>query len=113
MKFKVSFGVWVWDWVGVEVATGSAAGLDSATPLDQISFLPDLMQVNFLPAEVAMEPTFLQVVPAFTAENAGVERAEDKTISDKRVEIRLFIYWGYSSLLDLSVPALSYLGKSL
>jgi hypothetical protein len=50
------------------------------------------MQVNFLPAEVAMEPTFLQVIPAFTAENAGVERTEDKTTSDKRVEIRLFIY---------------------
>ena len=49
-----------------------------------------------------MDPTFWQVVPALTAENAGVERTEDKTISETTVATRLFINSDYLALLDLS-----------
>jgi hypothetical protein len=44
----------------------------------------------------------LQAVPAFTAENAGVERTEDKTIRETTVATRLFINSDYLALLDLS-----------
>jgi hypothetical protein len=73
---------------GNGVAVGEAAGVGStglipgltegfgigftATPLFQTSFEPDLMQVNFLPATVDVEPTFVHLAPALTAANEGV-----------------------------------------
>jgi hypothetical protein len=35
-----------------------------ATPLFQTSLVPDLMQVNFLPAAVAVDPAFVHFAPA-------------------------------------------------
>jgi hypothetical protein len=56
--------------VGVGVATGF--GFLIATPLFQTSFLPDLMQVNFLPLAVAVAPALVHLSPVFTAANEGV-----------------------------------------
>jgi hypothetical protein len=38
-----------------------------------------------------MDPIFLQVVPAFTAENAGVESMEEANTSETSQGIRLFM----------------------
>ena len=62
--------------VGCGVAVGVALGVElSATPLFQISCLPDLMQVNFRFPTFFVELTFAQVVPAMVAECAGSEAA--------------------------------------
>jgi hypothetical protein len=53
--------------VGVDCATGDGFGGEIFTPLLQIIFLPDLMQVNFMPAEVLTWPIFLQIAPGLTA----------------------------------------------
>jgi hypothetical protein len=47
------------------VATGE--GFLIATPLFQTSFVPDLMQVNFFPDAVAVDPAFVHLVPALGA----------------------------------------------
>jgi hypothetical protein len=51
--------------VGVGVATG--AGFVIATPLFQTSFVPDLMQVNFFPPAVAVDPALVHLAPALEA----------------------------------------------
>jgi hypothetical protein len=55
-----------------EVGVGFAAAL-TATPLFQTSFVPDLTQVNFLPADIDVEPAFVHFVPAFTAAVAEID----------------------------------------
>ncbi len=49
---------------GVDVADAFGAAAFIATPLFQTSFDPDLMQVNFIPPAVAVEPTLVHFVPA-------------------------------------------------
>jgi hypothetical protein len=47
--------------------TGFTSGFGAVlifTPLFQTSFVPDLMQVNFLPAAVAVAPAFVHLTPA-------------------------------------------------
>ena len=58
------------DGVGVGIATG-VGGL-MATPLFHTSFEPDLMQVNFLPPDTEVDPTFAHLLPALTAAKDGV-----------------------------------------
>ena len=62
-------GVAVGDAVGVAVGdavgVGVGAGFAIATPLFQINFLPDFMQVYFLPAYTEVDPAFEQLAPAF------------------------------------------------
>ena len=64
--------------VGVGVGVGVVAGCTfgatgtSETPLFQTNFLPDLTQVNFLVLVRLMLPSFLQELPALTAECAGM-----------------------------------------
>ena len=53
-----------------------------ATPLFQTSFVPDLIQVNFLPEAVAVAPTFAHLSPVFTAAKDGTVNRE---INKKRV----------------------------
>ena len=48
------------------------------TPLFHTSFLPDLIQVNFLPALVLTKPAFEQAAPALTAAEAGTANAAPK-----------------------------------
>jgi hypothetical protein len=67
-------GVGVAEGVGEGVGEGSSGlktGLSEgfgaaliATPLFQTSLLPDLMQVNFLPAAVVVVPALLHFAPA-------------------------------------------------
>jgi hypothetical protein len=51
---------------GVKTGFGFGAAL-IVTPLFQTSFLPDLMQVNFLPPAVAVDPALVHFAPAFGA----------------------------------------------
>ncbi len=59
-------GIEVGSGVGVGVGVGVATGVGFLirTPLFQTSFAPDLMQVNFFPPEVAVDPTLVHFVPA-------------------------------------------------
>ena len=54
--------------VGIGVATGDGVatgnGFGIATPLFQTSFVPNLMQVNFLPDAVAVVPALVHFAPA-------------------------------------------------
>ena len=64
----------------------------TATPLFQVSFLPDLVQVYFLPLAISVVPALVQVAPALgAAAFAGliswkVIRASrsDEVVSDRR-----------------------------
>jgi hypothetical protein len=67
----VGSGVGDGEGVGVGVATGE--GFLTTTPLFQTSFVPDLMQVNFLPEAVAVAPALVHFAPAFTAAKVGAE----------------------------------------
>jgi hypothetical protein len=50
-----------------------------ATPLFQTSFVPDLIQVNFTPAAVAVDPALVHFAPALGAAAwTGVERDRSK-----------------------------------
>jgi hypothetical protein len=47
-----------------DVGVGVGVGLLIATPLFQTRFLPDLIQVNFLPLAVAVAPALVHLAPA-------------------------------------------------
>ena len=80
-------GVGVGVGFGVGVATGE--GFLIATPLFQTSFVPDLMQVNFFPDAVAVDPAFVHFDPAFGAAAwRGVARVRIKTIASPRYLLR-------------------------
>jgi hypothetical protein len=63
----VGVGVGSGNGVGVGVGVTTGAGFFIATPLFQTSFVPDLMQVNFLPATVEVAPTFVHFAPGLGA----------------------------------------------
>ena len=87
VEVGVGVGVGVGEGVGVGVATG--AGFLIATPLFQTSFVPDLMQVNFFPDAVAVDPAFVHFDPAFGAAAwSGVARVRIKTIASPRYLLR-------------------------
>ena len=75
-------GVGVGSGVGVSVGVATGEGFLIATPLFQTSFVPDLMQVNFFPDAVAVEPAFVHFAPAFgAAALSGVARVKiNKTV---------------------------------
>ena len=66
----VGVGVGIGVGVGVGVGIGSGVGVATgegfliATPLFQTSFVPDLTQVNFFPAAVAVDPALVHLAPA-------------------------------------------------
>ena len=64
--------------LGDEDAGGVGEVLLVPTPLFQRSFLPLLIQVYLIPAVVLIWPSFLQVVPGFTAA-AAFERFSVRT----------------------------------
>lgn len=92
LRLGVGVGVGVGVGAGAGVGVGSAGlktGLGdgfgaalTATPLLQTSFVPDLIQVNFLPEAVAVAPTFAHLSPVFTAAKDGTVKRE---INKKRV----------------------------
>jgi hypothetical protein len=67
--------------VGVGIgSTGFATGFDvgfgaalTATPLFHTKRVPDLIQVNFLPADIDVEPAFVHFEPALTAAVAEID----------------------------------------
>jgi hypothetical protein len=85
--------------VGAGVGTGVGDGVGStglntgfgdsfgaaliATPLFQTSFVPDLTQVNFLPADIDVVPAFVHFAPALTAANDGAA-IRDRDIRNAR-----------------------------
>jgi hypothetical protein len=90
----VGVGEGVTDGVGEVIGetVGVGVGLLTNLPLSQINFLPDFMQVNFLPAIVEVEPAFAQVAPGLTAENAGVESKQEKIKREISQETLLFMW---------------------
>ena len=79
----------VGDGVGVGVGVGDGVGVGVgfliATPLFQTSFVPDFMQVNFLPEAVAVAPTLAHLAPALgVAACTGAARASSKAIAIAR-----------------------------
>jgi len=57
----------------------------------QINFLPDLMQVKFLPDEVTVTPTFLHAPPTFTAAFAETKDWDKERKSIDKTAISLLI----------------------
>ena len=62
--------------VAVEFGDGDADGVgfiegDTGIPLFQTNFLPDLIQVNLLPAETAVAPNLEHEAPGFGATAAN------------------------------------------
>ena len=87
--------------VGVGVATGvGSTGFKTgfrfgfgaaltATPLFQTSLFPDLMQVNFFPAAVAVAPALVHLAPAFTDAKDGAEIREIERSSATKILVRV------------------------
>ena len=73
--------------IGSPMAVGVGLG-DAAlivTPLFQTSFVPDLMQVNFLPEAIAVEPALVHLAPALgVAAWRGVARERRRAIAISR-----------------------------
>jgi len=89
----VAVGVEIGDGEGVGVGatglkTGFRVGCGAAlivTPLFHTTFVPDLMQVNFLPDAVAVEPTFVHLAPALgVAAWRGVASERSRAIAITR-----------------------------
>jgi hypothetical protein len=68
----VEVGIGVVEGVGEDIGVGDTVGtgLMTVTPLFQTNFLPLLMHVYFLPSDVEVAPSFVQLPPAFTAASA-------------------------------------------
>ena len=81
----VAVGVGVGLVVGAGVGVALGFGFAIATPLFQTSFFPLFTHVNFLPANVDVCPTFLQVAPALIAAIAfkGATRAKIRVRASK------------------------------
>ena len=72
--------------------TGFRFGFGAAlifTPLFQTSLLPDLMQVNFFPAAVAVTPGLVHLAPALTDAKDGAATSERLRTTDSNTGIFL------------------------
>jgi hypothetical protein len=72
--------------------TGLSDGFGAAliaTPLFHTSRVPDLMQVNFLPPVVAVDPAFAHFAPALTDANDGAEINEMERTKARRIRARV------------------------
>ncbi len=80
----VGIGSGVGAGVGVAVGVGVATGVCFmiVTPLFQTSLLPDLMQVNFFPAAVAVAPALVHLAPALTDAKDGAATSERLRTTD-------------------------------
>jgi hypothetical protein len=65
--------------VGVAVGVTAGVGAEYLTPLLQINFLPDLIQVNFKLLEIETNPTFLQALPGLTTAEAFAANVASKS----------------------------------
>lgn len=78
LEVGVGVGVGVGVVVGVDADAGVGVGVGLSTrtliPLLQTNFLPDLMQVYFIPATTDVWFNLVQVVPALTAAEAGLSK---------------------------------------
>jgi hypothetical protein len=71
---------------------GSTAGFGAAfivTPLFQTSFVPDLMQVNFFPATVAVVPALVHLALALTAANDGAAITDSASMRARKKRERV------------------------
>jgi len=67
----VGVGVGVGVGIGVGVGEGEGVAFFTATPLFQINFFPDLIQVYLIPDDVLVWPSTLQAMPGLTAASAN------------------------------------------
>ena len=80
--------------VGVEITDVAGVGFKFITPLSHTNFLPDLIQVYFLPENVLVKPNFLQEVPGLIAALAWIVDKIRKAVTTT-IEICFFIRKGY------------------
>jgi hypothetical protein len=80
----VGVGSGVGDGEGVGVAVATGVGFLIATPLFHTSLVPDLTQVNFLPAAVVVLPALVHFAPALTAANDGAAIKENTTTNARK-----------------------------
>ena len=87
--------------IGEGVGVAEGVGFLTTTPLFQINLLPDLTQVNFLPADIDVAPAFEHLAPAFTAAVAigCVNTRARVTVSNTANLFRMFSLW--SQLLEM------------
>ena len=71
--------------VGVGDGAGLGAAFFTATPLLHNSFLPDLMQVNFIPFTVDVIPAFLQTLPCLATALAEMDVTSDAAITSTQI----------------------------
>ncbi|CAB4682545.1 unannotated protein [freshwater metagenome] len=76
--------------VGVDADAGVGVGVGLSTrtlmPLLHTNFLPDLMQVYFIPATTDVWLNLVQVVPALSAAEAGLsKKVPNKAIIDTTI----------------------------
>lgn len=76
--FAVGVGDEVGIGAGISVVDAVGAGLFTTTPLSQINFFPDLMQVNFLLPTIWVALAWGQEAPALAAAPFAVFVAADK-----------------------------------
>ena len=88
--------------IGEGVGVAEGVGFLTTTPLFQINLLPDLTQVNFLPADIDVAPAFEHLAPAFTAAVAiGCSNTRATvTVSNTPNLFRMFTLW--SELLEIT-----------
>jgi hypothetical protein len=65
VEVGLGVGVAVAEGAGVGVGVAEGAGAGCALTFFHKSFFPDLMHVNFAPADTDTAPAFLQTAPAF------------------------------------------------
>jgi hypothetical protein len=79
------------DAVGFGEAEGATVGFATFTPLFHASFVPDLMQVYRMPAEIVVELSLLHVVPALAAALVGAISCDRNNAMQIEASKRRFI----------------------
>ena len=101
--------------VGVGVAVGAAEGVEvgvatgvgfvatlTAMPLFQRRRVPDLMQVNFFPPEIVVDPAFAHFAPALIpAALSGAAKRPNRRIRTITCKARFFIGEKYATTLTV------------
>ena len=90
----VAVGLTLGDGVALGLVLGDGTGDLITTPLFQTNFFPDFIQVYLIPAEVAVAPSFVHVVPGLGAAVASGEIIPSNRPKDRSAKSFLRMYEG-------------------